>query len=120
MYMLLSRAAHADGTGAVNDGAQYLLNLDNTYLEIDYRQLPLDQNRLMQDQFFDKDELLFSTFDKLELPISNSITKNNVATGVEIKPFLALDNKVPDHFVFGIINADDYDNGNIQLLAYFM
>ena len=100
--MLLSRTAHADGTGAIRDGARYLLNLDKTYLEIDDYQLPSDQNAAMQEQFFGKDKLLFSTYDRLELTISNSITKNNVATGVEIKPFHALDNKVPDRFVFRI------------------
>lgn len=58
-YMLLSRTAHADGTGATRDGARHLLNLDKTYLEIDYYQLPSDQNAAMQEQFLGKYKLLF-------------------------------------------------------------
>ena len=63
--------------------------------------------------FFAKDKLMFNTFDRLEVAVGPAVVKNDVATGVEIKPFHASDNKVPDKFLFGVINANHYDNGSL-------
>ena len=112
-YMLISRAAHNAGTGAVHNGAKYQLVLEKTYVHIDYKQLDAEENEKMQHNFFARDKLKFDTFDRLELAVSPSIRKSDVATGVEIKPFHALDNKVPDRFLFGIMNANHYDNGTL-------
>ena len=112
-YMLISRRAHDDGAGAAVAGAKYQLVLDQTFVQIDYKQLDSEENEKMQHNFFSKDKLKFDTFDRLEVAISPSIRKSDVATGVEIKPFHALDNKVPDRFFFGVINANHYDNGSL-------
>ena len=112
-YMLISKDAHAAGTGGVFAGAKYQLNLDETFIEIDYKQLSMEENKKMEHQFFAKDKLRFNTFDRLEVAVSPAVIKTDVATGVEIKPFHALDNKVPDRFLFGVLNANHYDNGSL-------
>ena len=98
-YMLIARVASATGsTGAASDAAKYILDLDNTYLLIDYKTLPHEENTKMTDAFFRTDKMIFDTFDQLHIASSPQITPNDVATGVEIKPFHMLDNKVPSRF----------------------
>ena len=113
-YMLISRQASQTGsTGVVRDGAKYVIDLDNTYLLIDYKTLPPEENTKMINAFFSSDKMIFDTFDQLHIASSPQITPNDVATGVEIKPFHMLDNKVPDRFFFGFINSESYDNGGL-------
>ena len=72
----------------------------------------MEENEKMEHQFFAKDKLRFNTFDTLEVAISPAVIKTDVVTGVEIKPFHTLDNKVPDRFLFGVLNANHY-NGSL-------
>ena len=113
-YMLIARTASATGiTSAATANSKYVLDLDNTYLLIDCKTLPQDENTKMINAFFQTDKMIFDTFDQLHIAASPQITPNDVATGVEIKPFHMLDNKVPDRLFFGFINAGNYDNGSL-------